>query len=359
MDSAFWRVKLIGLALAFSAGSLFLFNSILIERGLLNLYYEMRHPGSIGGLFWDDIIEQGQDPFTQKNYEPGTHEANQTFRITIPLIARFLHLNVATLYLLHLVLGIPFLLVLTGIVEKILRNKIHTFYFLTGFTAIYAGSCFYINYLGHADIFPFLFMLLMLRFRHPAAILLFSQLAFWCDERALINSSFIGLWYLWPVLTDWEAHRKLVLRRSVVLPVAALVASGVLYLLIRTWMEHSLGLFIGHDSELSKKTFFWSLSIFGDKITRGYEGMWLIILGAFVLLILVRRWWTFVLLAGAWLLNLIVAILVADGTRALSFGFIGLLLCLCIMAEHLPPKQIKYVLIVSTLFSLMLPLSFP
>ncbi|MEZ4902373.1 MAG: hypothetical protein R2822_11760 [Spirosomataceae bacterium] len=208
-DSKFWQWRVLFLSLVISAGTLLVFNSILIDRGFRSLYQEMRHPGSVGGLFWDDIIKQGADPFTPKAYEAGSHEANQTFRLTVPLIANALHLNVATLYLLQLLVGLVFLWFVIKIVEDILKNRILTFYFLTGFTAIYAGANFYINWLGHIDTFPFLFMILAFYFRNPLLVFLFSQLAFWCDERAIINSSYLGLFLLIPFLDNLQKHQNL------------------------------------------------------------------------------------------------------------------------------------------------------
>jgi len=357
-ENRFWKIRLILLALFISAGSLLLFNFIFVDVGLRSLYQEMRHPGSVGGLFWDDIILQGEDPFTPKHYEAGTHEANQTFRLTIPFIARFLHLNVATLYLLHVLVGLAFIWVVTSVVANILENKVLTFYFVTGFTAIYAGANFYINWFGHADAFPFLFMALVLFLRKPVWVLIFSQLAFWCDERALINSTFIGLWFLIPLLDNLFTNKKLDFK---LIPAAVytLVISGIIYVALRKWMEISLGLSIGHDSSLSEKTVMWSLSIFGDKITRGLEGMWLILFGALAILVLSKQWIKFTLFSGSLLITVIIMLMVADGTRALSYGFVAFFIALKILHDQISTKQLRYLLILSALISLMLPLSFP
>ena len=318
----------------------------------------MRHPSSVGGFFWDDIIKQGADPFTPKEYEAGSHEANQTFRLTIPLIAYVLHLNVATLYLLQLLIGLLFLWTVANIVNGIVKDRVLTFYFLTGFTAIYAGANFYINYLGHADAFPFCFMALAFYFRNPLLVLLFSQLSFWCDERAIINSSFIGLWLLLPFIDKFQTERKL--NWKLISPtILVLIVSGVLYLAVRKWLELSFHLKIGHDNSLSIKSLFWSLSIFGDKVTRGLEGMWLIIGAAFLVLWQSQQPWKLLLFAGALSITLFITLLVADGTRALSFGFIAFFIALKILHESIPAKQLKYLLIVSALVSLMLPISFP
>ncbi|MCP1385013.1 hypothetical protein [Runella salmonicolor] len=357
-DNKFWQIRLLFLALIVSTGTLLTFNFILVDKGLRSLYLEMRQPGSIGGLFWDDIIKQGADPFTPKDYEAGSHEANQTFRLTVPLIAQALHLNVAGLYLLHVLVGLVFLWFMTRAVYDIVKDKILTFYFMTGFTAIYAGANFYINFLGHCDAFPFCFMVLAFYFRNPLSVLLFTQLAFWCDERAIINSSYLGLWYVLPLIKQVIGKRKLSLK-EIPLPVVALVMSAGVYLVIRQWLATTYGLKVGHDNDLSQQTSWWSLSILGDKFTRGLEGFWLIVFAGMAVLVMLKDWWALVLLGGCILITGVIGVMVADGTRSLSFGFYMFFFLLTILREHVPINQLKYLLIVSTLVSLMLPMSFP
>ncbi|MFN8346072.1 MAG: hypothetical protein U0X91_13785 [Spirosomataceae bacterium] len=357
-DNKYWRLRLLFAALLISTGTLLLFNFIYVDRGFRDLYQEMRYPGSVGGFFWDDIIKQGADPFTPKNYEAGSHEANQTFRLTVPLIANALHLNVATLYLLQVIVGLVFLWITVNIVNGILQNRILTFYFMTGFTAIYAGANFYLNYLGHVDIFPFCFMALAFYFRNPLLVLLFSQLSFWCDERAIINSSFIGLWLLLPFIDKWQSEKKL--NWKLISPnLLVLIGSGVLYLVVRKWLEITFHLKIGHDNSLSVKSFIWSLTIFGDKVTRGLESMWLIIGAALIILWQSKQGWKLFLFAGALGVTVFITLLVADGTRALSFGFIAFFIALKVLHNAVPSKQLKYLLIISALVALMLPISFP
>ncbi|MFN3381727.1 MAG: hypothetical protein ACK41O_19885, partial [Runella zeae] len=116
---------------------------------------------------------------------------------------------------------------------------------------------------------------------------------------------------------------------------------------------------VGHDNDLSRKTITWSLSIIGDKFTRGLEGFWLLIFAGITVLVLRRDWWMLVLLGGCMLATGAIAIMVADGTRSLSFGFCMFFFLLMILKEHIAQKELRYLLIVSTLLSLMLPMSFP
>ncbi len=357
-DSRFWQFKVLFLSLAISVSTLLVFNFILVDRGFRDLYQEMRHPGSIGGFFWDDIIKQGAAPFTPKDYEAGSHEANQTFRLTIPLIAQVLHLNVASLYLLHVLVGLLFLWLIIRITYQILQSRLLVFYFMTGFTAIYAGANFYLNYLGHTDIFPFCFMALALYLRNPLWVLLLTQLAFWCDERAIINSTYLGLWFVIPVLKEVVKTKKLS-TTQVPLQAVALVISTGLYLVIRQWLSTTYGLKVGHDNDLSHRTAMWSLSILGDKFTRGFEGFWLIIFAGIAVLVMLKDWLTLGLLMGSFMITSAIGIMVADGTRSLSFGYMIFFFMLSILRRHIPTSQLTYLLIVSTLISLMLPISFP
>ncbi|WP_128547462.1 hypothetical protein [Larkinella soli] len=357
-DNRFWKIRLVGLVLLVSVGSLLLFNSIFIDRGFRFLYSEIKRPGIVDGFFWDEIIHQSQHLFEPNTFAPGTHEANKTFRLTIPMLVKVFHLGVAKLYLLQIVLGLVFLWTVTGLVNSVLEDKVLTFYFMTGFTAIYAGVAFFINYFGHCDGYAFCFMALALYFRNPLLVILFTQLAFWTDERALINSSYLGLWYFLPLARNFVKTRTFELRQ---IPPAlmAVVFSALLYAGLRKWLELHFGMTVGHDAALSARSLGWSLSYIGDKMARGLEGMWLILLAAFWALAVRRQWLELVLLGGAWALTMTVAVLVADGTRSLSFGFMMFFFALAILHRYMTRNQLRYLLICSAVVSLMYSISFP
>lgn len=355
----YWEFKLVIIALLVSAGTLLAFNSIFIDVGFRSLYKEIKSPGSEAGLFWDDIVNQGREPLKKKVYLVGKpHESNRTFRLTVPMISRVLHFGIAKLYLLHVIAGLALLWIMTSLVNGILDNKILTFYFITGFASIYAGANFYINYLGHADAFAFFFMVLLVYFRHPVLVLVFSQLAFWCDERALVNTSWVLLLLILPFIDFYIKEAKLNWK---LLPSAfyTLLFSGVLYLGIRKWMEIRLGLSVGQDMALSIDSTIWSLKIIGDKGTRALEGMWLILLAVPVILIQSKQWTKLVLFGGCLLITLMTVLIVADGTRAASYGFVAFLVALKILNDTMVKKEFRYLLLVSALVSLMFPMSFP
>jgi hypothetical protein len=139
----------------------------------------------------------------------------------------------------------------------------------------------------------------------------------------------------------------------------ALVISTGLYLVIRQWLSTTYGLKVGHDNDLSHRTAMWSLSILGDKFTRGFEGLWLIIFAGIAVLVMLKDWLTLGLLMGSFMITSAIGIMVADGTRSLSFGYMIFFFMLSILRRHIPTSQLTYLLIVSTLISLMLPISFP
>jgi len=356
--SRFWRIRLITLSLIISAGSLMLFNTVYIGRGFSLLFEEIRHPGSQEFFFWDDIIRQGQHPFHPLDYAAGTHEASQTYRLTVPFLARLLHLNIAGLYALQLIAGAVFLWVIAGAANAILNDKILTFYFLTGFTAIYAGLSFFINYFGHCDGYAYCFMALAFCYPQPVMLFLSSQLAFWSDERAIVNSSFIGLWFLLPLISRDSIGSTLSSRENRV-ALGTLLVSLLVYGAGRWWLKAHYPMTIGIDSAAAVDAFLWNASIFGDRMTNGLEGMWLPILAAFWLLITVPKRLELLLLGGALSLTITGSMLVGDGTRSLSYGFIVFFFALAILRRYLVPNQLKYLLFFSAFISLLFPIAFP
>ncbi|MEG3882449.1 hypothetical protein QT972_34410, partial [Microcoleus sp. herbarium7] len=55
---------------------------------------------------WRAVLEQGAHPFKITEYDPSSHQAKMTFRLTVPLAARFLHLDRTGLLLLQALCGI-------------------------------------------------------------------------------------------------------------------------------------------------------------------------------------------------------------------------------------------------------------
>jgi len=201
-------------------------------------------------------------------------------------------------------------------------------------------------------------MVLAFYYRSPLWVLLFSQLAFWCDERAIINSSYIGLWFIWPTIQTWVKQQKINLKQ---IPISAfvLVGSVAIYAILRYWLTVNYGMKIGHDNSLSMKSIVWSLSIIGDKYTRGFEGLWFIIFAGIVAMILQKDWLKLSLFGVCLLITWWITAMVADGTRALSYSFIAFFIVLDYLKQYTPIHQIKILLILAALVSLMLPISFP
>jgi hypothetical protein len=357
-DNRFWQFRILALGLVISATLLLGLNAGFIDFGFRHLYYEMLNPGSDGGFYWDDLIRQGQYPRTPIPALPGSHEANISFRLTVPLIARFLHLNVATLYALHVLAGLVFLWFSIDVAHKILKDKLLVFYFVTALMGTYIGANGYFNYIGHADAFPFLFMLLTFATRQPLLLLGFSQLAFWCDERAILNMSFVGCWYLLPVINEVFDGKTIHLKK-IPAPIFWLLLSVVLYILLRQWLAYRYGLHISHGPEFTKKVLAENLTIWGNRFSMALEGLWFVVAAAFAVCVVRRDWWSVALMSAAWLLTALSSMLVIDITRSFSFGFVGLFLALRILQQHAPKHQLKQLLLVSMVVSLFFTIMFP
>lgn len=362
----FWRLRVLILAFTISATILLVFSSTFLNYGFWNLYCEMREPGCCGnGIFWDDIIRQGQYPFTAYPYTPGSHESNATFRLTPPLIARIFHLNVVGLYAAHVLAGVVFLWFLIGQVEKLLKDRILTFYFMTGLMGTYLGANFYFNYMGHADAFAFLFMLLVFCTRQPLLLFGYSQAAFWCDERALLNITYVFAWYLLPVIRQnnkektFRISQIFVPLRQVPLPIVVLIISAIVYILVRQWLGFRYGLHISHGYEFTRNVLLENLTIVGGRMANGLEGLWFIIIAALSMSFVGKDWWVVILFGGSLLATIASSILVIDITRSLSFGFVGLFLALRILQERIPKHQLRQLLIVSMVVSSMFAITFP
>ena len=297
------------------------------------------------------FFKTGQD----REIESYQHEAKMKFRLFLPTLVRILgaeHFEI-WLYFLTFILGFFYIYVIAKMSLIILgqnTNRILVLLFVAGFTNLYAGGgSFVLDIVPYGDFFAFLFLLLSIYTRNPFAIFLCCQCAFWVDERALVNAVFIMLWW---IFTPFNGN-KLVLKLTPQL--FAVFISGVVYTAIRQyltiryqlWDATYIGEFITTFKENSKM-----LSL---RIWAGFDGMWLLIIMALIVLVKEKNYQ----FLGTFLSSLIIstgfAFIAYDVNRGISYGFIALLISLAICKSYLSEKELKYVLIVCFLVSILSP----
>lgn len=355
LSSKYWKIRVLLLSCLFSFIWLFVFNRGYIYENFRSFYADVILHNPQPFFFWNSIIEQGEAPLKFHQFESGSHEANRIFRLTIPLIAHYFHLNSLGLYLLQVVLGIGFLYLLVNILAKILDDKLLTFYLFFAFVNVYVGSCFFFNCFGHGDGYTFFFMICALVIKRPLLMTLFCQLAFWCDERSVVMA--VALWLF--------HHFYYQLSKKDSMKVLGLVVGNVLlYLAMRIYLSKTYHL-VSEDVEnfsfdrylyFIKFTSLW----YGKRSAVSVEGFALLIMMVFIILYRDRQYFRLLLLAlGSWLPIVVISFLVGDTVRTLSFTFVFWLIALIIIKERINPAQLKALVLIIAFVNLLIPVSFP
>jgi len=290
-----------------------------------------------------------------KSIQSYQHEAKMKFRLFLPTIVRILgarHFDV-WLYFLTFILGFFYIYIVAKISQIILgknTDRILVLFFVSGFTNLYAGGgSFVLDIVPYGDFFAFFFLLLSIYTKNPFVIFLCCQCAFWVDERALVNAVFVVLWWIFTPINGNKFSLNLNVRWF------AVFISGVIYLGIRQYLTMCyqfqevayLGEFIS--------TFKENLKMLSLRIWTGFDGMWLLIIMALIVLLKEKNYPFLGAFLGSLIASIGFAFIAYDVNRGISYGFIAILLSLVICKKYLSEKELKYVLIVCFLVSILSP----
>jgi hypothetical protein len=297
------------------------------------------------------FFKTGQD----HGFESYHHEAKMKFRLFLPTLVRILgakHFEV-WLYFLTLILGFFYIYLITKISSNILgenTNRILVLLFVAGFTNLYAGGgSFVLDIVPYGDFFAFSFLLLSIYTRNPLLIFAFCQCAFWVDERALINAVFVMLWW---IFTPFNENKFTIKLNAQLLSV---FISGVVYLGIRQFLTIKYQLqdatYIGEFIT----TFRENLKMLSLRVWAGFDGMWMLIVMGLIILWREKKYQFLFILLSSLIISIGFAFIAYDVNRGISYSFIALLISLGICKNYLSEKELKYVLIVCFIVSILSP----
>ncbi len=297
------------------------------------------------------FFKSGQDT----NIESYRHEAKMKFRLFLPTLVRIIGANhfEIWLYFLTFILGFFYIYVTAKLASKILgenTNRILVLLFVAGFTNLYAGAgSFVLDIVPYGDFFAFLFLLLSIYTKNPLLIFAFCQCAFWVDERALVNAIFVMIWWAFTPFMD----NKFVLKLNS--QFLAVFISGIIYVGIRQYLTIHYQLHDGTYLGEFITTFKENLKMLSLRIWAGFDGMWLLIVMGLIVSWREKQYQFLFILLGSLIISISFAFIAYDVNRGISYGFIALLISLGICKNYLSEKELKYILIVCFLVSILSP----
>jgi len=283
-------------------------------------------------------VQKIEHPFRDmSDYPPESTQSKRTFRITVPLIAHLLGLDIIWVYVLQWICGFLLLAVTVRMVHEWFQDRLTAFLATLYLAAVYPGSAAFLEYWSLFDAFAYLFLLLAFYFSSPALIGALVLVAAYTDERALIAS---------PAIILFHAIR-LTPRDSMVRPVAllnyqtaAVVIGWAFYFIIRSYLASAYDLTTSTGGVgLSSLLNFRQLHVGHIGIWGAFEAGWLFFPLALTELWIRRERWLAVLWAISLSISLLTAILVQDITRSASYLIGSLLLAWLILSRGSNPPM--------------------
>ena len=223
------------------------------------------------------LTEQIQHPLIPQAHPPASHVAKRTFRLFMPLIGHLTGVSAKGLIVVQYAWGILFFVFLPKLVYRYSKDKISSFLFTLGMSALYVGKAFVLDYWAFFDGTAFFFLLLSLYFRTPWMLFVCLSCAFWTDERALAASVSIAAFHL--LVSYFESRdNKTAWRIS---PIVTIVAALSVYAVLRCYLHSSYELTMGTEAmgiswALQKYYRYMPFAIF-----QFLESYWFLVLFAF------------------------------------------------------------------------------
>ena len=331
----FWKLKLttllITLSIFFASGPFF----------FLKQAFELDN--------WKSFNFKKENILKQPPFNPISHAAKKTFRITVPLIAKVAHLNNWATVVFEWLLNVLFIYMCIELFLAISADKIVATLGTVGITFIYAGRAGLVDISTWFDGVAYYFLLLSLFCTNRIYIFALLLLAYFTDERAYFSSIIVFFFHLYK--NDNQA--SLFDFKKNVTPLL-IFSSAVLGILIRLFLQYNYGLQTQTGGTYLKQILdhsdFWGMSFWTM-----LEGFWALIFLLLLILIHHKNYFQILVLVGIVALFFLGSTLVFDKTRTGGYMFPIIFLALVLIQKHLQLAQLRNLFFICAVISFLFP----
>ncbi|XWW47915.1 hypothetical protein JYG30_10935 [Fibrella sp. USSR17] len=346
-DTWLWKVVLAGLLCP-----LFFLPT---HSGLWNLPTEYWAAFQTKYYFWDTIEDQIIHPLRpiicyDKN--PGCHEDKMVFRLFLPGLYALVGSREAV-YAVQLLCWPIFLYLLAREAYRLTNSKAVALYLTVSIMGLYIGGAFPFDFVTCGDAFAYILLLMAAVTRNRFALIASLFLAYWVDERSLVNSVYVLVYRCLVVADD-----KPLFSRSNLLTIAAVGATWVTYVGLRFWLKARYN--VPDATEGAGFSFLLTVPVLTSllKIGRSYELLWALVAVGLWSLWQQRQLLLLVGTLAALAASTLVAIMVADTSRSLGYGLILFLIMLPAALAALRLPRLKDLLLVTAIVCVLVQTRF-
>ena len=274
---------------------------------------------------WDAIFTQIKDPFSPIVAPAWSHNSKLTFRLFPVLIGKLFCLNKTGFMVSLFLAGFLSIRVAFSIFLRLLQDKYKAFILTLSFAFIYVGKCSFLEFRGIFDGYAILFLLASIFYKNTIIIYFSILFASFTDERALIASGFVFLYYF-IFENEHSFHKNKYL--------FTICFSWICYFSLRYFLMIYFNFKISSGG-ISLAILASNFELFPITLFSLFEGFWLVIVIFYFKVFSVSKWY-FMLFLCMLFLQLIPSYLVVDVSRSLVFGSILIFIAISYLARYLP-----------------------
>lgn len=282
---------------------------------VIAMFFSFPSYNDINPKEWEPLFDKANNLFANSSYGEGTHAAKLTFRLVLPMIVHYTQLNITGVLVLLGIVGMLNFYLVTRLANNILHDKREAFIIGLCSALIYFGKCSFTELRGTMfDGLAIFFLLCALNTRYHILLAVFVFLASWTDERALVGSLLVWMFYV--IKND---HKRMGLR---------LFTPQALWI-YAAWAAYAGGrYFLGYFYGMHPDTKGVGMSVLLNQINNiplgiwsALEGLWILVLYSMLLLYKDKRYLELLKYAGICALILLIGVSVVDITRSVVYIF--------------------------------------
>lgn len=338
-SSAWWKIKLI-LSLTF-----------------LSLFFASPQFSSFEKTFneiksWQAFNQQKEHPFTPLNFSEGSNAAKRTFRLTVPVLAKFFHLNDYGVIAVEWILNVLFIGFSLLLFEKISIDKTLALLGTIGLTFIYNGHAGFTDNNAWFDVFAYLFLLLAMYYSNGFLIFILIFLAAWTDERAVFGSMMVFLWWKFNETKTTEFSFRSFFKVEIK---SSMVILALLFYAIGRFLLMKFGNLSIPFKEVGLDVLFNATGAMGLGLWSALEGFWILIIFSLIFLFTQNKFSVAFSLIGMMALIMLAAFSVHDITKSAGYIFPVIFITVSILAEKISKIDLRKILFMCAVVCFLFP----
>jgi len=264
------------------------------------------------------VMLKAEHPFTQLYFGEDSHSSKIAFRLTMPVLIHVSGMNPLAITVFEYSCGILFLMLCALIIFRETENKAYAFLFCLAVGQTAVGSSFFTDENATFDSIAILLLTVAIFSKNPLIIFVSVFAAAFTDERALPASSFVLLYHLWKDTgTKKFADIFHVLRNKACI---GIMLSWTTYFVCRMLLSFCTDLKTGKGG-VGLYLFAENIGSLPSGLWSAFEGLWLPVVAALILLIKTRSVLKFLMISGSLAVCITVSMSVLDITRSMIYMF--------------------------------------